>query len=115
MKLEEWIKFFERKSGEKFRHTPDLQLFFDEEKGFMLLKVVDNVLHIDQTCTKIHGQFWRTFCFDMAEANNCYKGYTYVRRNIKAYLKIFGGTIVKQGYDDYNVPVSVIEWRVHDR
>lgn len=114
MKFYEWANLFEKKSGEKIYLPPDYNLAFDEEKGFMFWKKDGNILKMNQTCTH-DGKYWIRWALDKAAELGCSKARTSVRRNIKAYLRLFGGNVVDVTYGQGpEHPVYVVEWRPED-
>jgi len=95
MKFHEWVKWFEDKSGEKFYLPPYFNLEFDEEKGFITWKKEGNIMYLDQCASQDHD-YWDVWLFSKVHELGCNKFRSYVRRNIKAYMRMTNSHIVEK-------------------
>lgn len=97
MKLDEWIKKYEKKTNEKFEPHPGFKLFFLPERGFCEIKVDSEkkIVMIYQLCGD--GKFWRDYGLLLAELTGCkHLGTICSRDNIKAYIRFWGYVVQKE-------------------
>ena len=91
--LEEWIEIYNRKAKTEFKPDEKFTLVYRPDKGFCELscdytKVLVGAVSGD-------GKFWKSFAENMARTfgkNFC--GTTCVRREIRAYIRLFGHKII---------------------
>ena len=114
MKFYEWVNLFETKTGEKFYIPPGYELYFDEDKGFMVWKNDNGIFRVDQTSTSDYLHMV-DFAFNKANELGCETGETRTRRNAKAFAKLFNAEVVLEGYDlETGIPTSIIRWKIDD-
>ena len=93
--LKQWIDFYERKSGDRFKQKPNATFLFDSEKGFIQYSIVDDfhgerVLLIDETVG--NGRYWESEALIIAKENGCTKLVTVIYRDPNVYQKRFPKT-----------------------
>ncbi|BBB90799.1 MAG TPA: hypothetical protein PKA28_19110 [Methylomusa anaerophila] len=107
--FEEWVNWFELKSGEKFNTPPGFSLEFRPDKGFVLWKRKGDTFVINQGTTD-DWEFWAVWIISKGLELGCTKVRTLVRRNAAGYARLTGGKIVKKGFDQKGRKLVAIEW-----
>lgn len=93
MTLQEWLDLYEKKTKQKVGSGDGFHLLFNPEKGFTRIKI-DNGLKtimVKETCGD--GKYWFGFAKETARLNNLDKLATFVCRDIKAWVRLFGGSV----------------------
>ena len=88
--LHEWIKIYEKKTGEEFKPSNGFKLFFFPARGFAEIRV-NNMVIVKQMCGDI--MFWRNLVEFFSQVLGYEYAGTYCIRNIKAYIRLCGFTI----------------------
>ena len=92
--LEEWIKVYEKKTGEEFKHDERFAFFYLPEKGFCEVVATDEVIIVGNVCGD--GRFWRNFVDKLAQEFNIKLGGTiFCRKEFRAYIRLLGFKIDK--------------------
>ena len=87
--LEEWINFYEKKTGEKFVRDESYELFYLPDKGFCELAVGDKMIVIKQLSGD--ARFWKKFAEEIArQMQKKVCGTWFIRREVKAYIRLLG-------------------------
>ena len=87
--LEEWIKFYETKTKEKFVRDENYELFYLPDKGFCEIAVSDKMVVIKQLAGD--GRFWKKFAEEIArKMNKKVCGSWCVRKAVRAWIRFFG-------------------------
>ena len=92
--LEEWIAFYNRKaSGDKFNRDNRYELYYLPDKGFCEIGMTSDMVIINQLAGD--ARFWKNEATKLAQKLG-YKmcGTWCVRREIAAYIRLFGYKIV---------------------
>ena len=92
--LEEWIEFYERKTGKKFKPEENYKLLYRPDKGFCEISASDNAILVGAVSGD--GKFWKSSADLLArymKFNFCRS--INIRKNIRAYLRLFGYRITK--------------------
>ena len=92
--LEEWIKFYEEKTKEKFVRDKSYELFYLPDKGFCEIFVSGKMVVIKQLAGD--GRFWKKFAEKIARRMDkkvC--GSWFIRKELFAYIKLFGFKITE--------------------
>lgn len=87
--LEEWIKFYEKKTGVPYEE-PDsrtIRIFFPD-RGFAEIGVSKNMVIVHQMAGD--GRFWKQVAEVMAKERNINHLGSWVIREVKAYIRFFG-------------------------
>ena len=93
--LKEWIKIYEKKSGEKFVRDESYELFYLPDKGFCKIKISGGIIIVNQVCGD--GRFWKDFSNEIARRMGLKVGKVYfIRKNPKAYIRLLGFKIVEE-------------------
>ena len=92
-KLDEWIKIYEKKTGEEFKPSDGFKLFFFPTRGFAEIRLTDKMVIIAQLCGDM--MFWRNLVEFLSQAIGYEYAGTYCIRNIKAYIRLCGFTIIR--------------------
>lgn len=91
--LEEWIKFYEEKTSQKFERDERFKLFYLPDKGFCEIMQTEKMTVINQLSGD--GKFWKNFAEKIARINNSEMlGSWYIRKNVRAYMRLFGFKII---------------------
>lgn len=86
--LDEWIDLYEKKTGEKIDREKGVTFYFPE-RGFANYIVDKNMIIIKEVCGD--GLFWRQVGEILAkERGFSHLGTICLRKNIKAYIRLFG-------------------------
>lgn len=94
MTLDEWVEFYEKKTGEKFERQGGWALFYFPERGFCQYRATEDMVIINQLCGDIH--FWKDVAEVLAkERGFSHLGTWYIRRNVEAYARLLGFEIYK--------------------
>ena len=89
---EEWIKIYEKKTETKFKPDKNFRLIFLPEKGFCEISADETKILVGATMGD--GKFWKRFAEKIArEVNYKYCGTTCIRKEILAYIRLFGHKI----------------------
>ena len=95
MSLEDWIAFYEKKTGEKFERQEDWTFFYHPEKGFCQYGSTKDMVIINQLCGDIH--FWKDRAEEIAKAMGInHLGTWYIRKNVRPYARLLGFEIYKE-------------------
>lgn len=87
--LEEWIEFYEKKAGVKYK-APDKRTtrFYFPDKGFAEIGVSKDIVIVHQLCGDAH--FWKQVAEVLATEHGIHYLGTWCIRNIKPYIRYFG-------------------------
>lgn len=97
MTLEEWIEKYNKRSSEPFKEDTGYSLYFNQDKGFCEIGFGNNLVIINQLCGD--GRWWKNKVDLMAEQVGIHHGGTWcVRKEVKAYIRLFGYRIVEVEY-----------------
>lgn len=91
--LQQWMEIYSKKTGDTVvLNDPARHLFYLPERGFCQLSIdrENSRLIIWEVCTN-DGKFWRDFALMEADGQGLSSVRTTTTRNIKAYLRLFGG------------------------
>lgn len=91
--LEEWIKIYNRKAKTEFKSDKNFRLIYNAEKGFCEISCDESKILVGAVSGD--GKFWKSFAEKLARVsgkNFC--GTTCVRREIRAYIRLFGHKII---------------------
>ena len=95
---EEWIKWYEEKSGDTFVMKANAALYFQAKRGIMVCRLTgdsqESMLVIDYVIGD--GKFWYDFAEIIAAMWNCRCIGTICTRHIEAYIRFWDGKIVKK-------------------
>lgn len=92
--FEEWKEFYEKKTGKKFELEDNYKLLFRPDKGFCAISVSDNAILVGAVSGD--GKFWKNAAETLAKYMNFkFCRTTYIRKNIHAYIRLFGYHITK--------------------
>lgn len=105
----EWINWFEKKSGEKFRIPPRFNLEFQPDKGFLLWKKMGDSLVIDQVTTD-DWEFWGHFIVNKGTEIGCKRVHTVVRRDPVSYARLTGAKIIINDIEVEGKKAAILEW-----
>lgn len=105
----EWVNWFEKKSGEKFRVPLGFSVEFRPEKGFILWKKIEDSFVIDQGTTD-DWEYWGHFIFSKGTELGCKRVHAIVRRDPVSYARLTGGCIIKKDIEIDGSKASIIEW-----
>ena len=88
--LDEWMKIYETKTGNKIKNKEDFKVkaLYDAEKGFLLLEEKGDCILLSKCCGD--GQYWYDVAIEIAEKKQ--KSYlkAFSLRNIKSVFKAYG-------------------------
>ena len=90
--LEDWIEIYNRKAKTEFKPDENFKLYFLPEKGFCEVTFDGDKILIGAVSGD--GKFWKSLVEEVARQlgiNFC--GTTCVRREIRAYIRLFGHKI----------------------
>lgn len=95
---EEWIKWYEEKSGDTFVMKANAALYFQAKRGIMVCRLTgdsqESMLVIDYVIGD--GKFWYDFAEIIATMWNCRCIGTICTRHIESYIRFWDGRIVKK-------------------
>jgi hypothetical protein len=93
--MEEWIEFYERKTGEKLERQDGWETFYHPDKGFCQYRVTEDMIIINQLCGDIH--FWKDKAETMArDMGISHLGTWYIRENVRAYARLLGFDVYRE-------------------
>lgn len=94
--FQEWVKIYEKKTGDKHIVPKGAQTLWDEEKGYVqfLLSADRNILFIEETCGD--GKYWYEWALFFCREHKIPKLCTTCTRKILPYLRGLGGQITKK-------------------
>jgi hypothetical protein len=93
MKLQEWIAFYEKKLGHKFKPFPNSIFEFNEEKGFCVWKQDGKTLMAGDVTGD--GRFWDDFLQNKAKELGCKKiKFGTYRKKPTAFTRKYGYKVV---------------------
>ena len=97
MKLEEWIKRYDERTPDVFRHDSHYELLFDEDKGFVEVKEIslrndagnmEQMLIVRALCGD--GRYWKKTIERIGRNLGCTVAGTWcIRKEILAYIRLF--------------------------
>ena len=86
---EEWVAFYEKKTGEKFERGGGYATFFFPDRGFCEMKATRDMIIVNQLVGD--GKFWRQVAEVLAKERGYHHLGTWaIRRNILAYIRFWG-------------------------
>lgn len=89
--LEEWIAFYEQKTGTKFKAEPRCRLVWFPDRGFAEFAVANNMIIIHQLCGD--AKFWKQVAEVLAMEHDLHHLGTWCIREIEPYIKFFNAEI----------------------
>jgi hypothetical protein len=93
--MEEWIEFYERKTGEKLERQDGWETFYHPDKGFCQYRATEDMIIINQLCGDIH--FWKDKAEAMArDMGISHLGTWYIRENVRPYARLLGFEVYKE-------------------
>lgn len=98
MTLYEWIKLYNKKTGEYPNGYPGSEFIFHEEHGFCVFIKDNDVLIVGEVCGD--GRYWLKYLIQKAKQLSCTKLRAATKRNPTAYSRFFGAKMV--GFSDGN-------------
>lgn len=98
MTLYEWIKLYNKKTGEYPNGYPGSEFIFHEEHGFCVFIKDDDVLIVGEVCGD--GRYWLWYLVKKAKEFGCIKLRFWTNRNPAVFTRKFGFTLT--GFSDGN-------------
>lgn len=95
--LTEYIKEYEKKTGEEFVTPPGFTLFFIPERGVAQMRIYEGMVVVFQVCGDL--QYWFDFAKVMAASNGCYCVITTCVRHILPYIRKLRCKVVEKEGD----------------
>ena len=89
--LEEWIAFYEQKTGVKFKAEPRCRLIWFADRGFAEFAAANNMIIIHQLCGD--AKFWKQVAEVLALEHDLRHLGTWCIREIEPYIKFFNAEI----------------------
>ena len=95
MTREEWLNYYHEKTGcNDLELSPDEQVFFHPDYGFITFFTHDDILELHHMCG--NGKAWQKVLVHIMKQYGLKKLRAFTRRNPKAWMKKYGGHI--RGY-----------------
>lgn len=95
MTREEWLDYYREKTGCKdLELSPDEQVFFHPDYGFITFFTHDDILELHHMCG--NGKAWQKVLVQLMKDNGLHTLRAFTRRNPKAWMRKYGGHI--RGY-----------------
>lgn len=90
---QEWVDWYERKTGGRFVLAPDELVVFHPEHGFLTLFV-----NPEEQCLECHhiagdGRFWQKQIIRMLSRTGMTRARFFTRRNPEAWMRKYGGHV----------------------
>jgi hypothetical protein len=109
MDLQGWIKFYEKKTGEKFIRKDDFALLFFPDKGFAEIGVSTSLqtILVHRVCGDLRA--WRMVIESFMQFAGYHKMTAIVIRHMKPFIRLWGAKITNEYEAGYG-PVYEIEF-----
>lgn len=91
--FEEWVEIYNRKAKTKFKPNKNFKLVYEPDKGFCEISFDENKILVGAVSGD--GKYWKSFAELVARNfGKEFCGTTCVRKEIRAYIRLFGHKIV---------------------
>ena len=102
----EWIQLFERKSGQRFLLRHDYNLTLDSDGSFFQWKYFKGILFLAECAGD--RNVWQRFIDEFCALNHVVVIVTYVRRNPRAFCKLFNAKVLYKYVDNCGTNVTCV-------
>lgn len=99
MTLTDWINKYKEITGEQFMLLPNYIFMASIEHGFIMYRIVDDTMWINQCCG--HQEYWKPILFSLAKINNCKQFKTTTTHNPKLFARLFKAKQIHEYKDSH--------------
>lgn len=94
--FQEWVKIYEKKTGDKHKSPNGAQTVWDERRGYaqFLLSADHKVLTVEEVCGD--GKFWSEWAINFCREHNISRVCTTFTRKLMPYFRSLGAKIIKK-------------------